>query len=630
MEQAWVEMKKLIKKKFAKAVWLPLRAVQTVFAEGQWGHLGFRKEYFGAGSILAPTFEKASVEKLGWGDIGVSHDQGPYIQDDSYISSEIYEHYNFKVNGLHLVLQQRSIPGETTQWHLHQDFVLAFRLKRETDSRGRDVWVCPEEDYTAVARLQRDEYGSPVLMEVRAEYLRDYMCARGMGLYITSYRERTEVVQDVAHIQWKDNPETIESPGVRWEGRKYAIHEGGHLFGSEMHVTHMSRTDVDPDEDVPTFDFPKPDEIESRSGTVQREGDKLYRITGELWKNEWIEPGQQSPRIRGDKLSPTVFFVVDAAGNQESRETLKGEGRWLWFRPEVVATLAHRRGGSLGWHTRDTGRIACSHGHGVPFGVNKLGFITVYAKDIALLPDWQQKIWAGYNVGPEGKVSEELLASQMRARPAKTQAPEKFLSEAIEELNKTFQKRFGLPLFRKHQAQESILSQTHRFRATDQAGLFSLAKDLTRLTAESMSEAALKKTVRPPPEKRWRSLRLLEEVLARDIEADRARSLLTPLVGIYELRLDDAHLPSQDINEALKKAGVNKEQPPVFQGHSLLYSCVSSLRSIAKVLEGHDEDPGLQKLESTIDDSDKGRQRTGLKSEESPGGGDAATVAVKG
>src|ERR1022692_4268977 len=43
----------------------------------------------------------------------------------------------------------------------------------------------------------------------------------------------------------------------------------------------------------------------------------------------------------------------------------------------------------------------------------------------------------------------------------------------------------GFPLFRGHGQFDDILARTHRFRSTDQAGLFSLAKDLARLTVSA-------------------------------------------------------------------------------------------------------------------------------------------------
>ena len=42
------------------------------------------------------------------------------------------------------------------------------------------------------------------------------------------------------------------------------------------------------------------------------------------------------------------------------------------------------------------------------FGVNALGFVNVFAKDIGFLREWEQQIWAGFNVGPEGGREEFL------------------------------------------------------------------------------------------------------------------------------------------------------------------------------------------------------------------------------
>ena len=90
--------------------------------------------------------------------------------------------------------------------------------------------------------------------------------------------------------------------------------------------------------------------------------------------------------------------------------------------------------------------------------------MNVYAKDVGLLPDWQQQIWAGYNITPEGGVSTELRASQVRARPADTQAPEEFLLRAIEEVNKLSLAKLGIKIFRDHEAIPDLITKTHRFR----------------------------------------------------------------------------------------------------------------------------------------------------------------------
>jgi hypothetical protein len=220
----------------------------------------------------------------------------------------------------------------------------------------------------------------------------------------------------------------------------------------------------------------------------------------------------------------------------------------------------------------------------VHFGVNSLGLINIYAKDIALLPEWQQKIWAGYNVSPEGKVSEELLASQMKAVPANTQAPEAFLKNGLNLLNELSQKKLGILLFKDHDYTPQLLHTLHRFRAIDKAGLYALAKDVARLTADSIDAAAIQTIVSPPKGTKWGSLKSLENLIASKIDPKIARSMLSPLVRVYELRHADAHLPSSEVDAALALVGVDQSFPFIQQGYQLLRACVDSIYGIAEVL----------------------------------------------
>ena len=578
MNQEWFEMLDVKKRFYDKAVWIPLRAVNTISSVGRYGYIGHKEEFFGAGTLAVPLNNQSDAEKLGWMDVGISHDNGSYVDNGIYHQSDIYEDHEGKFTGMHLLLAQRGNSDEQGIWHLHQDIVIALGLKREGD-----IWVCPDEGYIDVAHLKRREDGSPYLLEIRAEYLKDYLCARNMALYITSYRNREIVVDNPSFIKWTDNPISETSKGDRWEGRVVEIHEGGNPFGAKTAVFHVSRTDVDPEEDVPTFDFPTDENTVSKSWTKEDKGRKLYVVQGELWRNEWVNPSALSPRIRGDKSPATVFFITDASGTRESADTLDKHGRWLWFKPDVIMALAHRRGGALQWYTRDTGGVKCSPDYNIHFGINQLGLINVYAKDISLLPEWQQKVWAGYNVSPDGKVSEELLASQIKAVPASTKAPEPFLSKGIGFLNQISLEKFSFHLFREHEQKSQLLTICHRFRSIDLSGFLSLAKDLARLTADSIDTTALQKIVSPPKGTKWGSLKSLENVLAKYVEPERARSLLSPLVGIYELRHADAHLPSSELKESFDLVNVDDSMPFVFQGHMILHTCVSSLYGIANV-----------------------------------------------
>lgn len=210
--------------------------------------------------------------------------------------------------------------------------------------------------------------------------------------------------------------------------------------------------------------------------------------------------------------------------------------------------------------------------------------MNVYAKDIGQLPEWQQQIWDGHNVGPEGKVAEELLASQMKAEPADTLAPVAFLGAGLATLEQLFNEKLAVRLLRPHDAIPHLLSRAHRFRATDKEGLFSLAKDLARLTADRLDSGAIQRFVKPPAGVKWGSLKSLESLLATQVNPEIARIIMGPLVGIYELRHADVHLPSAEGEKALRLAKVEQSSPYVFQGHQLLHACVDSIHDIIEVL----------------------------------------------
>jgi len=580
MDQTWFEMSDIRRSSLATSVWIPLRASHTIERIGKYGYPGFKENFLGAGSLAVPLASQADAMNLSWDSIGIRHNHSGVIEDGKYVPADVYEDYRGKIKGIHLVLDQRSADGAPGIWHLHQDLLTTLSLRREGA-----VWVRPEEDYLEVARLVASPSGGNARLEIRASHLGDYLNARGMGLVVASYRQRTEVVEHAGNISWPEGNVEEKTEHERWTGRVTEIHEGGEIFGATWAVLHVARTDVNPEDDVPILPHPTEGKFKSRSWTGQREGTKLYRVDGELWRTEWIGPSQSSPIIRGDKFPSVTFFAIDAAGTRVSSDDLVDSGRWLWFSPSVMPALLERRGASLKWYTRDTGGAVSADGHSVHFGLNSIGLVTVYAKDVALLPEWQRRIWAAHNTNPDGKVSEELQAAQVDAEPAHTQAPESFLELGLSRLQELSKAKLGIGALREHTSVKDLLPRIHRFRANDRAGLFALAKDLARVTADDLDVKALQSVVAPPKDEKWGSLKSLEGVLASRVGAEKARQVVGPLVGVYELRLADAHLPTGDIEQAMRLAHVDDGASPILQGFQLLRAAVGALYAICEIVE---------------------------------------------
>lgn len=568
------------------AVWVPLRAIEDFKKEKTFGEVGYLRDTFACGSLAVPVEHRALAEKLGWSDIGVGHETGSYADEKGYKPAEQYW-FDWSSRdggpiGVNLVITQ-GFGWEDSVWQLNVDLITALSLRQEGD-----LWVKSDEGYVDVVRLHRDTSGQPKRLEIRTEHLRDYLAARQMALRVAWYRDRDAVLRSGEHIEWRENPPSKEEPHYRFEARYHDLHEGSGLpFGGQSAVFTARRTDVYPEDDVPKFGPETDENIEAESHTFDHGGERVFRVEGEIWSEEWVEPAPHSTRVRGDKIPSNTSFIVDASGQTLTGDELNDEGigKYLWFRPELIPNLLGRRGATWRWFTRETGGIEATHGHRVHFGVNRLGLINAYAHDIGKLPEWQRRIWQGFNVAPEGGVSAELLDAQMRVKPARTLAPEKHLSDAINAVNGKFVARFSVPLFRSHASSAEISARVHRFRALDQAGVFALAKDVSRLIVEAIDITELHR-IAPPPKGGGGtgSMKSLERVLATIATPTEARNALTRLVGIYELRGADAHLPSSELDEAFALAGIDRSAAPLEQGLQILLRTMQVLANLHNML----------------------------------------------
>lgn len=221
----------------------------------------------------------------------------------------------------------------------------------------------------------------------------------------------------------------------------------------------------------------------------------------------------------------------------------------------------------------------------VHFGINQLGLVNVYAKDIAGLPDWVQRIWAGHNIPPDGKVSYELLEAQVHAYPASTQAPEDYLRKGLKLLNEVSFRRLGFYVIRENDALHAILKKCHRFRCMNKDSLYALAKDLARVTADSIDGSKLQKLISPPTGEHWGSLKSLEKYLCIIVPEAYAKRVMGPLFAIYDLRLADAHLPKSNYKTQLQLIGIHEDKPFIWQGYEMLHSCVSTIYRIVEIFE---------------------------------------------
>ncbi|USA47432.1 hypothetical protein NDN11_04770 [Acinetobacter sp. C26M] len=584
MDQDWILQKKETRRAFANSTWIPLRASSTD-EKGDITKIGYISEFFGCGSAAFLPEKIEFAENLGWGDLGLSRDVGPYAYDDGYYSSiEQYQYNDRDPIGINLIFTHHQPVIGLNKWIINPDLIVALRLVKEGDN-----WVRPEEDFCVVIREFFDSKGNHRLIEIKREFIVDYLAARGLSLRLSYYRQRVENVSKIDDSNYVGLESYKEQ---RDQGRfECLIRNLENVFGGGWASFRVWRTDIDEEEDAPVMGPENSGNTESESSKGHKYGNPGVRVEGEFWRDEWIKHQALSVRVRGDIDNTLPNFIVETDGKRISSLNLNNEniGRWLWFRSGIVNELLNHRGFSLKWYTAETGGIKSTSGYATHFGINDSDLITVYACDIARLAAWEQHIWAAHNVAPEGKVSTELMSAQVKAQVASTYAVEELLFQSMRLLEQGFRKKFDIDLYR-HDIDDNELTQIiSRFISKDRASLLRLAKELIRIFSERLNISALRTLSSHKDKDKLGSNKLLEDILAQKIGTDKARKLFGVIAGTYDMRLGDAHPTSSKIDDALKLAKIDEEHSFLKQGEQLISNFGQTIWWIGKFLFGQTE-----------------------------------------
>lgn len=579
MDKDWILQNKETRRTFSRSTWVPLRAAEKKEKDNA-KCINYTSEFFGCGSVAFSPQYREIAEKLSWSNIGISSTIAPYAYEDgAYSTIEQYEYNDKEPIGIHLVfeLPQPVVGGR--QWILNPDLIAALRLIKEGNN-----WVRPEENFEVVVRENLDDKGEQCLIEIKREFLLDYLAARNLALRISYYRQRVENVASLETSSYVG----LESYKEERDGGNYEliIRDINDVFGGSWAMFRTWRTDIDADEDAPVMGPETNENTDYESSRGYRGGFEGIRVEGEFWRDEWIDHQGISTRVRGDLDKNLPQFIVETDGTRLASSALNCEeiGRWLWFRSSIINELLGFRGFSLSWYTAETGNIQSTSGYSIHFGINSSDLITVYAYDIARLPAWEQHIWAAHNIVPDGKVSSELFNSQVKAQPVATYAVEEIFFDTMDMLESGFRQVFNVPLFTHDIDRSEAMKHISRFTSKDLTSLLRLAKEIVRIFSDRLDVRELRKLSTHSNKEKLGSNKLLEDILAQKVGAEKAREIFGPIAGAYDMRVGDAHPTSSKIGEALKLAGIDENSSYLRQGEQLISNLGQSIWWVGKLL----------------------------------------------
>ncbi|WP_194954891.1 hypothetical protein [Sphingopyxis solisilvae] len=298
----------------AGSSWIPLREHSPVEYEPQDDALRLT-EYAGVATAAIDRDRRDAGDKVGWDELKVGAHRSVYDTDGVYYPADKFRSWKSGIIGINLVIDQFVEETGAHIWQLHPDLTVALRLVHEDDK-----WFRPEEGWTEVVRLRRDTKGSPSRIDIKLEHLKDYLAARKMDLLASSYRDRLAITPDKPAYGWPKDQQNFER-------------------GRDKHEL-----------------FVGPARYPDEPGQ--------FRTIGALWRTEWIDGGDYSPRVRGDAEDHIASFVVDAEGTRLPAAEIGGGIDWLYFRPAIVASLLRHKGAKLGWLSAETGSLGAT-GFGV-------------------------------------------------------------------------------------------------------------------------------------------------------------------------------------------------------------------------------------------------------------------------
>ncbi|UUZ71221.1 hypothetical protein LP415_19125 [Polaromonas sp. P1(28)-8] len=172
-QQAWFEMAELRRRRVGTAVWIPLRRSEYLSREGDYATLGSLEEFDGIGAVAVYPEFRELAEKLGWSDFGLTDTSSYASKKYPYKPADVVWHNDGQPIGLVLVLVNCVSGDHPRQWIAHPDLIIALGLLQEGDS-----WVRVDEGYVEVIRQRRNAEGEVIAIEIKSDFLRDYLCAR--------------------------------------------------------------------------------------------------------------------------------------------------------------------------------------------------------------------------------------------------------------------------------------------------------------------------------------------------------------------------------------------------------------------------------------------------------------------
>ncbi|MFB6185567.1 MAG: hypothetical protein ABEI86_01705, partial [Halobacteriaceae archaeon] len=257
-------------------------------------------------------------------------------------------------------------------------------------------------------------------LEVKAEYLKDYLKERGVELVLAYYQSR-DVKDTNQQVSLPDDDR--ENFEIRGGKATRAVRRT--VPGFELNWFCPVRI-----QDIP---YSREEELTELRQNLKFKTKQGYRFSKEEAINEegFAEAGFRRPALGADSLEEAISFFG-----------------WTYFEPEVLEKYKNDRRGSVEEWSKQGLQVRWLDKMNLRAYRNDEDLILIIIDDLAKIPDEELSHWHHYNTSSAGVIPEEMITNYIEADFVDSESPADAVVNAVTELGEIFQSEYGERLYR--------------------------------------------------------------------------------------------------------------------------------------------------------------------------------------
>ena len=401
-------------------------------------------------------------------------------------------------------------------YDITQNFILYHNLYLDHEKKSY-VDVLKDEEVV--------KYASATHVQIREDYLRDYLAAHKMLLVRYHYHKRSADVS----VRDQFGQERIERPETS-DRHNYQITIVQHDANSAS--SQLLGRDI-----ILPYSKPLHEDYVSLCDDRQKYEKFTCKINEDGSPME-ISCDQESKGHSGHFLTPTFF-------KKEVLQKYHNKPRFYTIKDNTISHLDL-------W--------------GIDFDENDDGLIHVWLGDLGRIPHDEQLHWKSYNVTPRSGVNENFLRRQMFAEFTERDCPCDKLLELKNKTNANFESHFQFKLFRESSSVSDVEKNFHTLTDNEEKEFNEQILNMAKIFVDAIDKLGLEKKVawKPDSGDKNKSLHFLEHFLTENLKISNqdAKTIVNSFRMVQKLRSESAaHLPGSDYNKTLKKFNLHNLDP---------------------------------------------------------------------